>query len=430
MNRSHLFTADGHVAIWVFFPNAWGGDDYWCEGFSDAEKKEIFDHMKSCHICRAAEIEATLRWAELRPRATNAEILSTSPIAVSAQKNEMNLSFESYPIYLLDYILQFAKGTSIEIDRDESNRVKRLTGMIDGEIESDIVFIYDDDTTTIHCYCHNCEHDPISTQERLSFADLHIYLAKERQLNFSIDNTEFYPECREIKKYHSFHKIVFDNFGRVINIQQDNKPWYRAEYDDQQKLIRKALSTISTEYQYSNGLLVNKKSMSNDETIEEETFEYADNQPGPVRTFSISELSLRLKNLNVYCKTSSETFRLGLEFDGVPRYYYTSSGNLFLKVLLPLDASTRGIPEGICELEDIPEKFDTIEMYLVDTETNSMRILRKEKGSVVVDQTSRFEDGLLRKVYNEPNALRKTVSTLHFVSRHWTEIVEIDQNIL
>jgi hypothetical protein len=72
---SDLFNDDGHIQTWVYFPPAWNGNDVWTTGFTEEQKNKIFDHMKNCLECRRAEIEATLQWAALRPRASKLELI-------------------------------------------------------------------------------------------------------------------------------------------------------------------------------------------------------------------------------------------------------------------------------------------------------------------------------------------------------------------
>jgi hypothetical protein len=71
----NIFEDDSHISTWVFFPPAWGGEleACWTEGFSMEQLIRIFNHLKSCLSCRQKEIEATLRWAVLRPRASYME---------------------------------------------------------------------------------------------------------------------------------------------------------------------------------------------------------------------------------------------------------------------------------------------------------------------------------------------------------------------
>jgi hypothetical protein len=333
--------------------------------------------MKISHICREAEIEAPLHWAELRPRASAMELIekeSTSETQLKAQ----NLPFDKYPIYLLEQVLQFSKGDVIEIDRDEIGRVKRILGLIDGEIESDSTFIYDEGSTTIHCFCHNCEDDPVSKLERMSFADFHIDHFKESLISYSLDITEFYPECKEIKRYHSYHKIFTNNDGNVIKILQDNKPCYDAEYDDYKKIIRKIHGPITTEYKYSNNQLILKKCSSDKEIIEQITYEYAENEQGPVQVFSNTDSCLRLKALNSYCISISELIHLTLENDGIARYHYDNSGNLVLKIHIPYNIQKLDDDIALTHLKELPGKFETVEMFLVDNTTGDMRIIKKK----------------------------------------------------
>lgn len=421
-----FFTKDGHIARWVFFPPAWGGEDYWAEGFTDEEKTALFNHMKVCHACREAEIESTLHWAELRPREKRVELLQTTPAITSPGEPVNNLAFDKYPMYLLDHISQFIRGTTISFDRDKTGRVEKISGVIDGEIESDVRFIYDGSTTTIHCYCHNCEDDPVSTLDRLTFADFHINHTKETLITYSLDVTEFVPECKEIKRYHTYHKIFTDNQGNISKILQDNKPWYSAEYDNGKKIIRKNHGPLTTEYQYTNDQLIHKKCINTDDVIEQIVFEYAENQPGPVRVFDKKDSGLRLKALHSYSTAVNEQIHVAVEPDGVARYYYDNIGKLFLKVQLPYRKEQLNKKVKLTHLEELLDKSETVEMFLVDNSTGSMRIIQKKEGATIIDQASFFENGLIAKVCNHTDAECCTLLSLHFINHHWTEIIEID----
>ncbi len=82
--NSSLFAHDGHIQSYLFYPPCFGGIDYWETSLTKEEKKAIYDHMKGnkttgpCSICCSRELEAVLKWAELRPRATMRELI---PIA-------------------------------------------------------------------------------------------------------------------------------------------------------------------------------------------------------------------------------------------------------------------------------------------------------------------------------------------------------------
>jgi hypothetical protein len=78
---SRLFSPEGHILSWVFCPPAWASEEYWVTGFTDSEKGKIFNHLRQCLTCRKSEINATLLWAQLRPRATMMEIIPVNNIA-------------------------------------------------------------------------------------------------------------------------------------------------------------------------------------------------------------------------------------------------------------------------------------------------------------------------------------------------------------
>lgn len=429
--KNYLFSEDGHVSKWVFFPPAWGGDDgHWCEGFSEDEKKELFEHMKTCHLCRKAEIEATLHWAEHRPRASTSE-----RIGMQAENNDQippaDLVLEKYPIYLLDHLLQFCKGKIIKVHRDNKGSVQRITGLIESQLESDITFIYEDGSTSIHCYCHNCEDDPIITMEKMTFADFHIDHRKNNEINFSLDITDFYPECNEIKRFHTYHKLFTDKYGNIVKIIQDKKPWYNAEFNDHHKITSKSIGTLKTDYQYNNNQLVLKTCNSENELIEQNTFEYAENQPGPVRMFNKGDSDLQLVALNSFCESADEAIQTAFEFDGVARYYYNNSGNLILKVHLPHDKNRMDENMTVDQIHELQDMVTTIEMFIIDTKSGSMRVIQKKEGVKILDQTSIFENGLLMKVYNNLEAINNTLQSIHFANKHWSNIIEIDdQNFI
>ena len=62
----NLFSDDGHVHSWIFFPPAWGGEQRsdWRSGFSEDQLGKIYSHMKQCLLCRKTEVNMTLKWIE------------------------------------------------------------------------------------------------------------------------------------------------------------------------------------------------------------------------------------------------------------------------------------------------------------------------------------------------------------------------------
>ena len=121
----NLFYKNGHIKNWVFFPPSWGGEDYWFENFSNSEKELLTNHMKSCNHCREKEIEATLRWAELRPRATRKNLIESSSCSKKLDGTDSVIQFEEYPNYIREHILQYIKGQLIVLSRDEDGKLKK-----------------------------------------------------------------------------------------------------------------------------------------------------------------------------------------------------------------------------------------------------------------------------------------------------------------
>lgn len=150
--QQRIFCGEGHISNWVFYPPAWNSEEPWQSGFTSAELENIFDHMKGCHECRKNEIEATLRWAELCPRVATTELTKSFSMYDSANESFNLLPFDKYSIYLLKHILEYTKGQLINLFRDDSGRVIKITGKTKGNIESGCTFIYEGSTTVIHCY--------------------------------------------------------------------------------------------------------------------------------------------------------------------------------------------------------------------------------------------------------------------------------------
>ncbi|NLD91337.1 MAG: hypothetical protein GX639_01580 [Fibrobacter sp.] len=430
MNKTNIFSDDGHISKWVFFPPAWGGEDYWCHKFSVSEKELLLSHMKSCHQCQEVEIEATLQWVEQRS--------SCMELIESLQTNQSNgehsnvVAFDDYPEYILQHILQFTKGRLITFSRDEAGKVIKITGKTDGNVESESVFIYDGATVSVHSYCHNCEDNPLSDHDRITFTDFHIDFSNNRLVVYNSDSTDFYPEDKTINRNHMNHKIFYSASDKVVKILQDNKLWYSAEYNANSNLLKEKHGEIINEFGYDGNNKKFKNSTSDDGTIIDHfIYEYAEGSAIPFRSFKRINNQIQLDQLNT--QISSEEFehvQLELVFDGIARNFYDESGSLVIKVRLPDDPSQSSIHYSIASLKDKGGKFDSIDMVLVDNNAKSIRILKKINEKRIVDQTAFYQKDHITKVYNHKDAQYTAVLGSFFSSLKWSDIIERDDNIL
>jgi hypothetical protein len=421
MNNSNMFSDDGHISKWVFFPPAWGGEDYWCQNFSDSEKEQLFSHMKSCHQCQETEIEATLQWAELRPRATRMELIESLETNQSNSKHSNVLPFDEFPEYLLQQILQYTKGRLITLSRDEDGRVIKITGTIDDDIQSECLIMYEESITSIHCCCHNCEDDPISKLNRITFADFHIDFSRQSQITYTSVVTDFFLESKEIRRYHMNHKILTNAQGNITQIFQDHKLWYQAIYDSEFNLTKEVHGSITTAYGYVENKKIFKKTYSDEGLIEHFTFEYAEDTSKPVRIFKLIDNHPQLNQLNTISSPVDDQIHLKLEFDGVTRGYFDHTGELLIKVCLPNCKNNRSLNFDVSNLKEMCGKIDTVDMVLVDTKTKSTRVLKKINGHRNIDQTATYRNGHLVKVFNHKNAIYTSVLRCFFSASDITE---------
>ena len=82
------------------------------------------------------------------------------------------------------------------------------------------------------------------------------------------------------------------------------------------------------------------------------------------------------------------------------------------------------------KLKDIPHTFENVDLVLVDQDTSNMRIIQKYNGTRHIDQTAVFNNGLISTVYNSPGSECNSLLPTFFTSRHWSAILENDDNIL
>jgi hypothetical protein len=102
---SNLFTAAGHLKEFVFYPGAWGGTDYWLDGWDGLNRETILNHLRKCIICREAEINAMLAYIAKPFRIIHRETICLDPVKHHEKSFMETLNFFQDLPMLLDKLL-------------------------------------------------------------------------------------------------------------------------------------------------------------------------------------------------------------------------------------------------------------------------------------------------------------------------------------
>ena len=216
--KSHIFKSNGHISAQVFKCR----NGTWQAAVTPEELAKIANHLKECDMCRKAEIDAILDCAEHAAGRTVVQFedtVDTKAFNNSKEDTANVLPFDKYPVLLQEDILQYTKGQLIKFIRDEEGRLERITGSTDGEIESVCIFVQDGPKTSVHCHCHNCENDPESEEDRMTFSDFHIDFSRKNLIAYTVDVAEFIPEIKQVKKYHFNYKLYTNDYGQATTQQ-------------------------------------------------------------------------------------------------------------------------------------------------------------------------------------------------------------------
>ena len=334
--------------------------------------------------------------------------------------------FDTYPHLLMQEIIKFAKGEVIHFARDAEGRLLEINGITNLEVKSHCQFIYDSKTTSIHCFSNNFDDNPI-TANHLKFGNFHFYPLGQ-VIHCIHDEIDVYPEEGKIQNQHNYFKIFTSDSGMIVKILNNRDVVFQAEYSADKRLVCRIVNGIETNFEYDAGIIHTKTVYSDNVLDEKFRFEYSKNRIEQV--YDITNNTDQLKFVYKYSQDDSVNLNLNLISDGVKRRYFSKNGSLLASICLPLD-NTKDLTDFVLpSLHDIPVTFKTVELVLIDEESNNIRIIHKENGHILFDQTGIYNNGLLTKVINGKECINLTCLSSLFRSRHWMDLTEFDDGVL
>jgi hypothetical protein len=326
---------------------------------------------------------------------------------------------EKLPLVLIRQIIQFMRGISFLFKRNNDGSIYQIIGLTDGEIISQIDFLYDLDRISIHCACNTSSFAVV--HDGVAFCDIHLKLPTENVWSYTVDLTEINDKNRILNRNHSVRKIVLNQHGDLLQMVDGDTPIYTAEYTETGFLKRETQPNLITDWEYKNGILKSAKTYRNDAVLSHRIFEINKKKIGPVREYEVKDSIKTLTRINFLIDVSQEQVPIKLLPDGVIRTYYNLSGEFFAKFYLPINNSSSNEVLEIESLSDIPDKLQTVHMVLVDTDTGSMRIIEKEGGNFLIDQVVIYENGLLLKIFNTPESKYDGCLLDPFEKKRWQQ---------